>query len=176
MKTVSGRRARYIGTIFGLFLLGRLHQDSRTSKATARGGCTHSYRLRRADGHLDCVAPFVIPVILDPGGLYAGILTGNALLLNLRQRPHRLRLLHGLSCWCAIPDELATTENHPSWTHMYQMMMLCPDRVRARVRLLAAGLPLPDSVAACGPGSGPRELLCPQGRLRARGYQRNGSC
>jgi len=21
------------------------------------------------------------------------------------------------------PDELATTENHPSWTHMYLMMM-----------------------------------------------------
>jgi hypothetical protein len=53
----------------------------------------------------------------------SGILTGNALALNI--------LGFGLAVWGAYtvwlrvrnPDELTATENHPSWRHMYLMMM-----------------------------------------------------
>ena len=48
-------------------------------------------------------------------------------------------LLVGWGCYTVYlmvrrPEDLATTENHPSWTHMYLMMMA------AQMGLLAASL------------------------------------
>jgi hypothetical protein len=36
-----------------------------------------------------------------------------------------LALWGGYTCWLILrdPEDLAKTENHPSWTHMYLMMM-----------------------------------------------------
>ena len=58
-----------------------------------------------------------------PLGAVLGILTGNATAL--------IFLGLGLSAWGAYvvylilkdPEALAETENHPSWTHMYLMML-----------------------------------------------------
>jgi 4-hydroxybenzoate polyprenyltransferase len=70
------------------------------------------------------IAPFfVIPWLLMPLGASLGILTGNRLALDI--------LGAGLVVWGAYtvwlivrnPDELTATENHPSWRHMYLMMM-----------------------------------------------------
>ena len=58
-----------------------------------------------------------------PIGVAKGILTGNPVALIL--------LGSGLSLWGVYvvylilrdPEALAKTENHPSWTHMYLMML-----------------------------------------------------
>ena len=73
------------------------------------------------------VAPWLLLVVLawvpDPADPSRRLLSGNPVLLTA------LGLL--LTAWGTYtvhllrrnPDELATTENHPSWTHMYLMMM-----------------------------------------------------
>jgi len=116
----------YIGGIFGLFLLG-----ATTTKdfADQRGDLAAGFRTlpvvhgpRRAAW---LIAPFlVLPFLLIPLGVERGILTGD---------PHVLYWLTGVLClWGAYvvylmvrnPDDLARTENHPSWTHMYVMMFV----------------------------------------------------
>jgi 4-hydroxybenzoate polyprenyltransferase len=116
----------YIGAIFGLFLLG-----ATTTKdfADVRGDAAAGFRTlpvvhgsRRAAW---MIAPFlVLPFLLIPYGVHQGYLSG---------RPWALYSLSALlSIWGAYvvylmvrrPDDLASTENHPSWTHMYVMMFV----------------------------------------------------
>jgi len=116
----------YIGSIFGLFLLG-----ATTTKdfADLRGDAAAGFRTlpvihgpRRSAW---VIAPFlVLPFLLIPFGVQRGILTGN---------PHILYGLTALLCFWGLyvvylmvrrPDDLARTENHPSWTHMYVMMFV----------------------------------------------------
>ena len=78
------------------------------------------------------IAPFfVVPWLLiplfawlpDPGHTTATLLTGSRTFLTL--------LGFGLAAWGAYaarillanPEDLARTENHPAWTHMYLLMM-----------------------------------------------------
>jgi 4-hydroxybenzoate polyprenyltransferase len=116
----------YIGLIFGLFLLG-----ATTTKdfADIRGDRAAGYRTlpvllgpRRAAWF---TAPFlVLPFLLIPYGLIQSHLTGDPWVL--------LGLTAVLVSWGAYvaylmlrrPDDLARTENHPSWTHMYVMMFV----------------------------------------------------
>jgi len=116
----------YIGAIFGLFLLG-----ATTTKdfADVRGDEAAGFRTlpvvlgpRRAAW---LIAPFlVLPFLLIPYGIHEGYLTGNRLVLY--------PLAGLLSVWGAYvvylmvrrPEDLARTENHPSWTHMYVMMFV----------------------------------------------------
>lgn len=123
----------WIGAIFGLFLLGASStKDFSDMDGDARGGCRTLpliYGPRRA---VLLMAPsFIVPWLLmplgaflrDPGEPAHAILTGHAGLLVI------LGLL--LCGWGVFtirlmlrdPKALATVENHPSWTHMYLMMM-----------------------------------------------------
>jgi 4-hydroxybenzoate polyprenyltransferase len=71
------------------------------------------------------IAPFfVIPWLLMPVGAITGILTGNRLALIVLG--FGLALYGAYTVWLIVrnPDELAATENHPSWRHMYLMMMV----------------------------------------------------
>ncbi len=78
------------------------------------------------------IAPFfVLPWLLiplfawlpDPANPAEALLTGS--------RPLLVALGLALAAWGAYaarlllrnPDELASTENHPAWTHMYLLMM-----------------------------------------------------
>jgi 4-hydroxybenzoate polyprenyltransferase len=116
----------YIGLIFGLFLLG-----ATTTKdfADIRGDRAAGYRtlpvLLGPGRAAWFTAPFlVLPFLLIPFGLHRGYLTGDPWVL------YGLTAL--LTCWGAYvaylmlrrPDDLARTENHPSWTHMYVMMFV----------------------------------------------------
>ncbi len=116
----------YIGAIFGLFLLG-----ATTTKdfADVRGDHMAGFRTlpvihgpRRSAW---IIAPFlVLPFLLIPYGVYRGYLTGHpgalyaltALLLSWGSYVVYLMVRR--------PDDLARTENHPSWTHMYLMMFV----------------------------------------------------
>lgn len=123
----------FIGSIFMFFLLGAAStKDFSDMKGDEAGGCRTlpiRYGVRRAAW---MIAPFfVFPWLLLPLGarlsdpLSPGnrILTGNPTLLTL--------LGLGLAAWGTYtlwlivrnPEELTATENHPSWRHMYLMMM-----------------------------------------------------
>jgi hypothetical protein len=78
------------------------------------------------------IAPFfVVPWLMLPIGANVRnpwdpshtILTGNGTLLSILG--FGLALWGCYTCWLLLrnPDDLARTENHPSWTHMYLMMM-----------------------------------------------------
>jgi 4-hydroxybenzoate polyprenyltransferase len=126
VKTVFDWEPWFIGLIFGLFLLGAAStKDFADIEGDRRGGCRTlpiEYGVRRATS---LMAPFfVLPFTLIPLGVATGILTGNALFLNVLGAS---LIVYGIfTVWLLVrnPDELARTENHPSWTHMYRMMML----------------------------------------------------
>lgn len=125
VKSVLAPEPWYIGLIFGLFLLGASStKDFADIEGDRAGGCRTLpivYGVRTAAW---MIAPFfVFPFLLMPLGAVLGILTGNAAAL--------IFLGLGLSAWGAYvvylmlkdPEALASTENHPSWTHMYLMML-----------------------------------------------------
>jgi len=123
----------FIGSIFMLFLLGAAStKDFSDIEGDRAGGCRTlpiAFGVRKAAW---MIAPFfVFPWLLmllgcridDPLSLGHRILTGNATFLTV--------LGVVLAIWGAYtvylivrnPDELTSTENHPSWRHMYLMMM-----------------------------------------------------
>jgi 4-hydroxybenzoate polyprenyltransferase len=122
-----------IGGLFGLFLLGASStKDFSDAVGDRAGGCETlpvKYGNRKAVAMISpfFVAPWLLLALLawapDPGDPSRRLLSGNPVLLTA------LGLV--LAAWGAYtvrllsrnPDELATTENHPSWTHMYLMLM-----------------------------------------------------
>ncbi|MEO8430137.1 MAG: UbiA family prenyltransferase [Acidobacteriota bacterium] len=131
IASVAALEAWAIGGIFALFLLGAVSTKDFSDMAGDRAhGCITlpiRFGVRRA---VWMIAPFfVLPWLLIPlfawiplqGGL--PLLTGNRSLLTA--------LGLGLALWGAFaarllvrdPDELARSENHPAWTHMYLLMM-----------------------------------------------------
>ncbi len=114
-----------IGSIFFLFLLGAATtKDFADMKGDAAHGCITlpvKYGVRKAAW---MIAPFfVLPFLLMPLGVHLGVFTGNPRLLN--GLGVGLALWGCYTVWLLVrnPEELAHTENHPSWTHMYLMMM-----------------------------------------------------
>jgi 4-hydroxybenzoate polyprenyltransferase len=122
-----------IGGLFGLFLLGASStKDFSDAEGDRAGGCETlpvKYGNRKA---VAMISPFfVLPWLClvglawapDPFAPGRRLLSGNPWLLTA--------LGGALAAWGAYtvhllrrnPDELATTENHPSWTHMYLMLM-----------------------------------------------------
>jgi 4-hydroxybenzoate polyprenyltransferase len=126
VKTIVGVEPWFIGAIFGLFLLGAAStKDFADIEGDRKGGCRTlpiQYGVKAAAW---MIAPFfVLPFALIPIGVLSGILTGNATLLMILGP---LLIVYGLYTVYLLvrrPEDLATTENHPSWTHMYRMMML----------------------------------------------------
>jgi 4-hydroxybenzoate polyprenyltransferase len=126
VKTIIGLEPWYIGSIFGLFLLGAAStKDFADIEGDKADGCETLPILYGVKKAAWMIAPFfVLPFTLIPIGVIRGILTGNPTLL--------MALGFGLMAYGAFtvyllvrrPEDLATTENHPSWTHMYLMMML----------------------------------------------------
>lgn len=125
--------AWWIGSVFGLFLLGAA--STKDFSDMAGDGASGVYTLPVKHGVRKAawmIAPsFVFPWLLlplgtmlpDPGDPSLRLLTGNPAVL--------IGLGLALTAWgiytCTLllrdPEALATTENHPSWTHMYLMMM-----------------------------------------------------
>jgi len=117
-----------IGGIFALFLLGATStKDFSDMEGDRAHGCiTLPIRFGVARAAKIMAPFFVLPWLLIPvltwlpGGAR---LTGNRVFLTA--------LGFGLALWGAYtarlllrnPEELASTENHPAWTHMYLMLM-----------------------------------------------------
>jgi 4-hydroxybenzoate polyprenyltransferase len=123
----------YIGLIFLLFLLGAsTTKDFSDMEGDRRGGCRTlpiRYGVRAAAW---ITAPFlVLPWTLLPIGtrlenVWEGgypWLTGNALILDGLGAILGAWGLYVAGSILRRPEDLARKENHPSWTHMYWMMM-----------------------------------------------------
>ncbi len=126
VKTMVGAEPWYIGAIFGLFILGAAStKDFADIEGDRAGGCRTlpiAYGVTRAAW---MIAPFfVLPFVLIPLGVFGGVLTGNARLLLVLGPVLILYGLYTVYLLVRKPEDLATTENHPSWTHMYRMMMV----------------------------------------------------
>jgi len=115
----------FIGSIFMFFLLGAAStKDFSDIEGDRAGGCRTlpiAFGVRRAAW---MIAPFfVLPWLLMPVGALTGVLTGNHTALIVLGLV--LALWGAYTVWLIVrnPDELTATENHPSWRHMYLMMM-----------------------------------------------------
>ena len=107
------------------FLLGAAStKDFSDMKGDLAGGCRTlpiAFGVRRAAW---MISPFfILPWLLMPVGAATGILTGNATFITVLGIV--LALWGAYTVWLIVrnPDELTATENHPSWRHMYLMMM-----------------------------------------------------
>ena len=123
----------FLGGIFGIFLIGASGtKDFADIEGDRAGGCRTLPVLYGPRKAAWIISPFfILPWLLIPIGAYTpdpqnpahAILTGNA--------PFLVGLSVLLTLWGAYtvylllrdPDSLAEVENHPSWTHMYLMMM-----------------------------------------------------
>jgi 4-hydroxybenzoate polyprenyltransferase len=133
VASVAVWEAWAIGGVFAFFLLGATStKDFSDMEGDRAHGC---YTLPIRFGVVRAaklIAPFfVLPWLLiplfawlpDPGNPAEALLTGS--------RPLLVALGLALAAWGAYaarlllrnPDELASTENHPAWTHMYLLMM-----------------------------------------------------
>jgi geranylgeranylglycerol-phosphate geranylgeranyltransferase len=115
----------FIGSIFMLFLLGAAStKDFSDMEGDRAGGCRTlpiAFGVRKA---AYMIAPFfVFPWLLMPLGARLGILTGNRTALEAVGVVLALWGVYTLWLIVRNPDELTATENHPSWRHMYLMMM-----------------------------------------------------
>ncbi|HKA35753.1 MAG TPA: UbiA family prenyltransferase [Thermoanaerobaculia bacterium] len=133
VASVASWEAWAIGSVFALFLLGTTStKDFSDMEGDRAHGCDTlpiHFGVERA---AKIIAPFfVLPWLLiplfawlpDPANSAAPLLTGNRTLLTI--------LGLGLAAWGAYaarlllsnPQDLARTENHPTWTHMYLQLM-----------------------------------------------------
>jgi 4-hydroxybenzoate polyprenyltransferase len=126
VKTIWGLEPWFIGAIFGLFILGASStKDFADIEGDRADGCQTLPILYGVARAAWMIAPFfVLPFVLIPVGVARGILTGNAHLLMALGVALTLYGLYTVYLLVRRPEELAATENHPSWTHMYRMMML----------------------------------------------------
>lgn len=122
-----------IGLLFALFLVGATSTKDFSDVPGDRAGGCGTLPVRYGNRTtVRIIAPFfVLPWLLlpfltrltDPEEPSRRLLTGNPTLLSA--------LGVGLTAWGVYtvyllmrnPDELSATENHPSWTHMYLMLM-----------------------------------------------------
>jgi len=126
VKTVMAPEPWYIGAIFGLFLLGAsTTKDFADMEGDARGGCRTLpiiYGVRRAAWMIS--PSFVVPFLMIAAGAWAGILTGNFVLLQVLALVMTLYGLYVCYLMLRRPEDLAVEENHVSWAHMYRMMFV----------------------------------------------------
>ena len=122
-----------IGGIFALFLLGAAStKDFSDVPGDRAGGCLTLPILHGNRKAVAIISPFfVLPWLLlvglafvpDPFLPGRRLLTGNSAALALLGVVLTLWGLYTVRLLARNPDELSSTENHPSWTHMYLMMM-----------------------------------------------------
>jgi 4-hydroxybenzoate polyprenyltransferase len=126
VKTILGAEPWFIGTIFGLFVLGAsTTKDFADIEGDRKGGCQTLPILYGVKKAAWIIAPFfVLPFVLIPIGVRTGVLTGNPVLLDVLAAALVAYGVYTVYLLVRRPEELAFTENHPSWTHMYLMMMV----------------------------------------------------
>ena len=123
----------FIGGIIGLFLIGAAStKDFADIEGDLAGGCRTLPIIHGVEKAAWIISPFfVIPWLLLPLGAWLSdpenpahpILTGNAYLLTAMGILFTLWGIYTVYLILRDPKSLTETENHPSWKHMYMMMM-----------------------------------------------------
>ncbi len=123
----------YIGLIFALFVVGASStKDFADIEGDRAGGCRTLPILYGVKKAAWMISPFfVFPWLLiplgtqlqDPRDPSVAILTGNGTVLSALGVMLALWGSYTVYLLVRDPDSLAKVENHPSWTHMYLMMM-----------------------------------------------------
>lgn len=123
----------YIGGIFALFLIGAATtKDFADIEGDLAGGCKTPPILYGPVKAAWIISPFFIfPWLFLPLGVYLrdpqdpshAILTGNPTLITLLGVILTLWGSYTVYLILKDPEELTRSENHPSWRHMYMMMM-----------------------------------------------------
>jgi geranylgeranylglycerol-phosphate geranylgeranyltransferase len=126
VKTVVGTEPWFIGSVFGLFLLGAsTTKDFADMEGDARGGCRTLpiiYGVRKAAWMIS--PSFILPFIMIAVGTRLRILTGTPALLYALSIV--MTIYGAYVCYLMLrrPEDLAVEENHVSWAHMYRMMFV----------------------------------------------------
>ena len=123
----------YLGGIFGLFLIGAsTTKDFADIEGDRAGGCRTLPILYGVNKAAWIISPFfVLPWLLLPVGAFYpdpqnpthAILTGDPWLLTTLGVTMTLWGVYTVFLLVRDPAALTTTENHPSWRHMYLMLM-----------------------------------------------------
>jgi len=123
----------YIGAVFGLFLIGAAStKDFADVEGDLAGGCKTLPIVHGVRKAAWIISPFfVFPWLLLPLGVWLRdpqepahpILTGNPWMLSGLGVLLTVWGVYTVYLLVRDPDSLTTTENHPSWRHMYLMMM-----------------------------------------------------
>jgi len=125
----------FIGAVFMCFLLGAsATKDFSDMKGDEAAGCyTLPVRYGVKSAAWQISPFFIFPWLLIPVGMHVHRSYGGQSIPILTGNPW---ILYGLTAslvgygaytvWLILrdPDALAATENHPSWVHMYRMMMV----------------------------------------------------
>jgi 4-hydroxybenzoate polyprenyltransferase len=123
----------FIGSIFFLFLLGAASTKDFSDMAGDRAAGCHTLPIRfGVPAAARMIAPFfVLPWLLLPFGAWLrdpfspshAILTGDPWVLTALGSALAVWGCYTVYLILRNPEDLAKVENHPSWTHMYLMMM-----------------------------------------------------
>jgi 4-hydroxybenzoate polyprenyltransferase len=116
----------YVGLIFGLFLMGATTTKDFADVAGDRaGGCRTLPVALGIPKAARITAPFfVLPFLLIPLGAFTGALSGNPVALTVLGFAMALYGAWIGRLMLRDPDSLAVDANHPSWAHMYFMMLV----------------------------------------------------
>lgn len=115
----------YIGLVFCGFLLGATttkdYADMLGDQAQNCSTLPIRFGIERS---IQIISPcFILPFALLPIGSYFNILHGNPIILWILGITLMFWGWHVVRILKHDPHSLALTENHPSWTEMYRMMM-----------------------------------------------------
>jgi 4-hydroxybenzoate polyprenyltransferase len=123
----------FIGAVFGLFLIGASStKDFADIEGDRAGGCRTLPIVHGVERAAWMISPFfVFPWLLLPVGAFVPdpqnpnhpILTGNPWLLTALGAILTVWGVYTVYLLVRDPKSLTETENHPSWRHMYLMMM-----------------------------------------------------
>ena len=139
VRTIADPEPWYIGAVFALFLVGATTtKDFSDVAGDVKGGCRTLPVVYGPRTAARMIAPFfVFPFLMIAAGAWWGLLSGDPWLLSLLAVGLAAYGTYVAALMLRNPQELARHENHPSWTHMYLMLLV------AQVGLAAAYLVRP---------------------------------
>jgi geranylgeranylglycerol-phosphate geranylgeranyltransferase len=133
VATIGHAEPWYLGAVIGIFLIGASSTKDFADIAGDRaGGCKTLPILHGVRKAAWIISPFfVLPWLLlplgarlrDPRDPSHAVLTGNPTLLTLLGALLTAWGIYTVYLLVRDPAALAETENHPSWRHMYLMLM-----------------------------------------------------
>jgi len=114
-----------LGGITFLFILGAAStKDFKDVEGDRAGGVVTLPIKYGPRGAARIIAPFfVVPFALMPLGVRLSLLTGRAVVLSVAGAALMVWGLYVAHLIVRRPDDLGRIENHPSWLHMYLMML-----------------------------------------------------